>query len=182
MERWDDDDSRSIFHGGNSLVDDVCLQQQRRAENKGIRDYNLFGSHECTDVLARNSFAVANHLCLTHGFGNTNTCDIDQDSVMIQGSINRFKARQQLSYRWDQAGPDMGRGSFEADIDSRLKLPDDTSDIRTCDRVSEKDYRRFSPFSVNPHDDAQDPRHIILPGSRFGQMGRDVEILSHSEW
>jgi hypothetical protein len=108
------------------------------------------------------------------GFGVASSCVVDADSEMRNnGKMTNDRERVQLCTRWYTAVPDLGKGGLIPNIESRLKYGADTSDIRSCDRVTEKDFNRFIPLPACMAQSIQNPDNIVQKGPRGGEFTRD---------
>jgi hypothetical protein len=156
-----------VFELENNIGTDDCAIVNREYVNKSINDYNLYNMFFTSDCLADNAkmyeFANENpNLHYRDGYGVTNGCVVDMDSAMRNDSrITHDRTKIQLCSRWNLAVPDLGRGGLIPNIESRLRNGDDTSVIRVCDKVSEKDFDRFTPLTGCVAPSIQNPNHII---------------------
>jgi hypothetical protein len=83
------------------------------------------------------------------------------------------RVKTQLCVRWNKAVPDLGKGGLIPNVDSALKNGEDTSALRSCDKVSEKEFDRFIPLPGCLRNTIQDPKHIIMPFTRGGDITRN---------
>jgi hypothetical protein len=156
--------------------DDECFLATRDFQNKSIGDYMLFNSFvtaDCRKDKGQFDAFVANNPNLRYkdGFGYLNSCVVDKDSEVRNNSkFTNEKEKSQLCTRWYQAVPSLNKGGLVVNIDSRLKLAEDTSAIRDCQRLSERDFDRFVPLTPCLANSIQDPKHII-PSWTWGGIG-----------
>ena len=150
-----------VFDLENRLRADECSLNYDNLANRSIEDYYLFNMYptaacdnstqKLTDFMADNP-----NLRFRDGFGNVNKCTVDADSKIRNdpNTITHFRDRNQLCTRWYQAVPDFGRAGLVPNVESALKLAEDTSYIKDCDRVMEKQFDVFIPFNtcglINP--------------------------------
>ena len=168
------------FTEENRLGQDDCALLTRSLVNQSISDYRFFnnfftGSCEADDKNKMAEFMTNNpNLHYRDGYGNASSCVIDADSELRNnGKITNDRERVQLCTRWYTAVPDLGRGGLVPNIESRLKYGADTSDIRSCDRVTEKDFNRFIPLPPCLAQSIQNPDNIVQKGPRGGEFTRD---------
>lgn len=168
-----------VFELESKLHSDDCAIVNKELMNKSVNDYNLYNSFFTSDCKEDNSkmynFAFDNpNLHFRDGYGYTNACVVDADSVMRNDSkLTHDKSKIQLCARWDQAVPDLGRGGLIPNLESRLKNGEDTSMIRACNKVTEKDFDRFTPLVGCVAPTIQNSSHIILPFTRGGDITRN---------
>jgi len=153
-----------VFELENRLTTDQCASVTKELQNRSISDYMLFNMYptascdddnkadeELTKLVSDNP-----NLRYRDGYGVANACTVDEDSKMRENpsGLTHFRDKQQLCSRWHQAVPDYGRGGLLPNVESALKLSADTSFIRDCDRITEKQYDVFIPFNtcglINP--------------------------------
>lgn len=169
-----------VFDGENHLSQDECELIARLNANKSISDYTFFNNYftnECQEVIDKkmSEFVHANvNLRYKDGVGNTPSCVIDVDSELRNKFImTNYRDRSSLCTRWYTAVPNLGKGGLIPNIESRLKFNEDTSDIKDCDRVTEKNFDRFIPLPGCMADTIQNPEHIIEKWTRGGDFTRD---------
>lgn len=161
----------------NRLSDDKCAQINKELVNSSVNDrtlYNYYYTHDCKcsvmdDTLFDNNFTIKD------GFGFTNSCVVDLDSELrINTQLTHDKGKIQLCARSFEGGPNLNKGGFIPNIESRLRNGDNTSDIRACDIISEKSYIPLTFSHLMPCvASVQDPKHIVEPWTRGGDMTRD---------
>jgi hypothetical protein len=168
-----------VFELGTDLGSDKCAMVNKEFVNRSINDYNLYNMYFTSDCTGDNSkmsqFVSDNpNLRYKDGFGFTNSCVVDMDSALRNDSrLTHDKTKIQLCTRWNKAVPDLGKGGLIPNIESRLKNSEDTSVIRVCDRVAEKDFDRYTPLVGCVAPTIQNPEHIILPFTRGGDITRN---------
>ena len=168
------------FTEENRLGQDDCALLTRSLVNKSISDYRFFnnfftGSCEEGDKNKMSEFMTNNpNLHYRDGYGVASACVVDADSEMRNnGKMTNDRERVQLCTRWYTAVPDLGKGGLIPNIESRLKYGADTSDIRSCDRVTEKDFNRFIPLPPCIAQNVQNPDNIVQKWPRGGEFTRD---------
>jgi hypothetical protein len=150
-----------VFELENRLKSDDCAINSYNLQNRSIEDYRLFNMYptsacdastgQLTDFMAANP-----NLRFRDGFGNVNKCTVDADSKIRNDptKLTNFREKTQLCTRWYQAVPDFGHAGLVPNVESALKLGEDTSYIKDCDRVMEKQFDVFIPFNtcglINP--------------------------------
>lgn len=176
------------FINENRLTSDDCALLTKELQNRSINDYylyNAFFTSKCEDNSKLLDFMIENpNLTFRDGYGITNACGVEVDSELRNASkLTNFREKEQLCTRWYQAVPNIGKGGLIPNIESRLKYAEDTSDIKDCDILAEKDFDRFLPMIKCLEKNVQNPDNIILPFERGGKFTRDFvrqdEYLQH---
>lgn len=151
-----------VFELENRLRSDECANLTKELQNRSINEYALFNMYptaECdtTKNMMLTQFMVDNpNLTYRDGYGNANSCTVDQDSDIRNDpkQLTNFREKNQLCTRWYQAVPDYGHAGLIPNIESSLKYGADTSYIKSCDKVTEKSFDVFIPFNtcglINP--------------------------------
>lgn len=172
--------SYATFNEENQLSQDDCELLTKTLVNRSISDYRFFNNYftgTCSeeDQEKMTEFMVNNpNLRFKDGFGVSTACVIDNDSeVRNNGKLTNDRERNSLCTRWYTAVPDLGRGGLIPNVESKLKYSEDTSDIKDCDRVTEKDFNRFIPLPSCMASTIQNPENIIPKWTRGGEFTRD---------
>lgn len=144
-----------VFELENRLASDDCAMNTKNLQNRSIEDYYLFNMYPTAacdkNVDQLSQFMIDNpNLRYRDGFGNTNKCTVDADSKIRNdpNSLTNFREKVQLCSRWHQAVPDFGRAGLVPNVETALKFGEDTSYIKECDRVTEKQFDVFIPFNT----------------------------------
>uniref|UniRef100_A0A6C0BFK4 Uncharacterized protein n=1 Tax=viral metagenome TaxID=1070528 RepID=A0A6C0BFK4_9ZZZZ len=168
------------FDEENRLTQDDCALMTRSLVNKSISDYMFFNNYftaECKEEKQdkMQEFMTNNpNLRFKDGYGFTTPCVVDMDSEMRNNSkLTNPRERVSLCSRWYTAVPNLGRGGLVPNIESKLKYSGDTSAIKDCDRLTEKDFDRFIPLPSCMADNIQNPNNIIEKWTRGGDFTRD---------
>ncbi len=169
------------FELENKLTTDTCALLSKELQNKSINDYRLYNMYPTStcDNSEEMAVFVANNPNLRYrdGYGNVNACTVDDDSELRNNArMTNLREKEQLCTRWNHAGPDYGRGGLIPNVESKLKLSEDTSYIKDCDIVSEKAFNRFIPMVGCLRENIQNPANIVLPFERGGKMTRDYVL------
>lgn len=169
------------------LVDDECALVTREYQNRSIGDYMLYNSYvtsQCKkDKKEFDNFVSQNpNLRFKDGFGFLNGCVVDVDSELRNGAkFTNEREKSQLCTRWNQAVPSYNKGGLIVNVDTRMKFAEDTSAIRDCDRITEKDFNRFIPLTPCLAKTIQDPEHIVprfsWPGAATRNYVQDNQYL-----
>lgn len=160
------------------LVDDECALVTREYQNQSIGDYMLYNSYvtsQCKkDKKEFDNFVSQNpNIRFKDGFGFLNGCVVDTDSELRNGAkFTNEKTKSQLCTRWDQAVPSYNKGGLIVNVDSRMKLAEDTSALRDCDRLTEKDFNRFIPLTPCLAKSVQNPENIVPKWVNGGESTR----------
>ena len=167
----------TTFEEQNRLTQDRCALLTKELQNRSMTDYvlfNMYPTSTCATDELKEFLITHPNLRYRDGFGNVNACTVDDDSgLRNQAKMTNFREKEQLCTRWYQAGPNVGKGGLVPNVESRLKIAEDTSRIRECDIVAEKDFDRFTPMLGCLAGSIQNPENIILPFERGGSITRD---------
>jgi hypothetical protein len=164
------------------LADDDCALITKELQNQSIGDYNLYNSYmtaNCeTDKTHLDTFVAQNpNLRYKDGFGFLNGCVVDADSKLRNGALfTNDREKSQLCTRWHKAVPALSKGGLTVNVDSRLKFAEDTSAIRECDRLSERNFNRFVPMTPCLASSIQDPENIVPQWQWGGESTRQSFI------
>lgn len=165
----------------NRLNDDSCAMKNRSLANDSFIDnrlYNFYYNKDC-DCPVLDDIAMENNFTVREGYGYASACTIDADSQLrLNSSITHDRQRIQLCARTYQGVPNLNKGGLVPNIESRLKNPDDTSDIRNLDKVMEKGFDVFTPMIGCLADKIQNPTHII-PEWRWGGADTRQDMVSN---
>lgn len=146
----------------NKLTMDRCALAQKQNDNDVIYDYNTYNfflrGEDCKSVNEKLNCFAADHpnLRFREGYG-IGECVIDQDSRLRYEPLTHGRERQVLNARLFQAVPDIGRGGLVPNTDTFLKNGIDTTQIRQCDRLTERDFDRFYVLSECASEQARVP-------------------------
>lgn len=144
-----------VFELENRLKTDNCAMNTTNLQNRSIEDYYLYNMYPTADCDASvqnlTDFMIDNpNLHFKDGYGFANQCTVDMDSKfrMDPNSLTNFREKTQLCTRWHQAVPDFGHAGLVPNVETALKFGEDTSYIRDCDRIAEKQLDVFIPFNT----------------------------------
>lgn len=172
------------FDNMGRVADDSCALVTRELQNRSIGDYVLYNSYltsQCTQSRTKFDEYVATNPNLRYkdGYGFLNGCVVDADSTLRNGgSMTNDKTKSQLCARWSQAVPSYNKGGLVVNVDSRMKFAEDTSAIRDCQRLTEKNFDRFIPLTSCLAKSVQDPKHIV-PEWRWGGESTRTYVLEN---
>lgn len=175
-----------ILNHENRLSIDRCAQITKELQNKSVLDHsteNFYFTKDC-ECDAFTDFLFENNMVIKDGFGVATGCKIDVDSELrLNAQWTNEREKNQLCTRWHQGVPNLNKGGLIPNIETRLKNSDDTSDIRDCDRITERDFDRFIPLVGCMGREVQNPKHIVEPWVRGGLHTRNElranEYLEH---
>lgn len=157
------------------LYDDNCSLLTKEIQNKNINNYNLDNTYftkDC-DCSIYTNLLYDNNLVIKDGYGFSSGCVIDNDSQLRNNSKNtNQRERELLCPRSFQGVPNLNKGGFIPNIDSKLRNSDDTTDIKICDNITEKNFNRFQPPVNCLLNEIQNPDNIIYPWVRGGNDTR----------
>lgn len=175
---------KSLFENRTRLHEDECDVESKDLQNDNIYEYrmlNVFQTNKNTEkecVANMNKlrdFSVNNHMNIKDGIGFTNACHVDNDSeVRNKMQMTSDREKQQLITRMFQGGPNINKGGFEAETDSKMTQGDFSVRKDYCDILSEKSFDRFEPMKECMLKNVQNEKHLIPEWQWGGEGTRDV--------
>lgn len=171
-----------VFNQENRLTVDNCAQVTRELQNDSIQDrqlYNFYYTNDCKCPVL-DEFLFENNMTIKDGYGFTSGCSVDTDSdLRLNGKVTHDKARIQLCTRAELGVPNLNKGGFIPNIESRIRFGDDTSSIRSCGyKLAEVDFNRNVPLVGCLASTVQNPKYIIEDWTRGGDWTRN-DILTN---
>lgn len=172
------DQQNRKFFIDETLGNDKCAILTKDLQNKSQENYNLenfYYTKNCNPCSLTNNDFLLNNLNLhaKDGYGNVNNCTVDIDTELKLSQLVHPKGKDILCTRWDQAVPSLDMGGLIPNIESRLKSPEDTSSLRDCCPIVEKDFDRWIPLQQCYASQVQNPEHIVAPKNAFWSTTRD---------
>lgn len=174
---------KSVFEKQTRLRQDDCDKESQELQNDDAYKYNTFNTfttnknneQECkSNFKSLVDFSLDNYMNIRDGYGNTNACGIDNDSKVRNDFEMHDKGRQQLHTRVFVGGPNVNKGGFEPEVDSKLTQGTFVSRKETCDVLSEKSFDRFEPMREEILKSIQNPKNIVPEWTWGGEGTRDV--------
>lgn len=169
-----------FFDWENKISMDPCALLTKERENESIHDYrtyNFYQDGDCEESARRvQEFAMEYpNLRFRNGYGVASSCTIDDDSKLRYSSeVTHGPERRQYQTRSFQAVPAFNRGSCAPNTESFLINGLDTTPLRQCDRLAERNFDRFIPLlsCVEKHIEAS---ALALPKTHtIGENSRDM--------
>jgi hypothetical protein len=145
--------NQQVFNWENVLSQDECAKLAKSRENESISDYvmfNFFDMGDCEGKMKELQSVASEHpnLRFRNGYGVASSCVIDRDSeVRNNVDLTHGPEKQQLYVRNFHAVPDFSRGVCAPNTESLLINGLDTSHDRVCNRLMERDFNRFTPYT-----------------------------------
>ena len=165
-----------VYNHQNRLSIDDCAQMTRELQNRSVNDRvleNFYYTKDC-ECEALDEFSLENNMVIKDGYGNFSGCVIDKDSELrLRGVWTNEREKLQLCARWNQGVPNLNKGGLLPNVESLMKNGDDTSDIRNCDRITERNFNRFVPLVGCLASTVQNPNNIVEPWVRGGSHTRN---------
>ena len=164
-----------FYNDENRLSIDSCAQLARELQNTSINNRYLDNFYftkdcKCQDVLYENNMVIKD------GYGVSSGCVIDNDSELrLKGKWTNEREKVQLCTRWNQGVPNLNKGGLVPNLESIMQNGDDTSDIRNCDKITERDFDRFIPLVGCLASTVQNPKNIVEPWIRGGVHTRNEQ-------
>lgn len=156
---------------------DNCAIESVNEQNKRMEDYMLFNSYrgnalECSDDVKKiKEFMTENHMTIRDGYGFTNACRVDNDSMMRIDNNKINRDRNQIFTRTFQAVPDLSKGDMNVENESRIQQGEITFDDFQC---KGKPLDVFTPMLPCLRESIQNPDHLIESWTRGGDTTRDT--------
>lgn len=166
-----------LFDQEHRIGADACANDAKNKQNEMYNQYLAFNYFkECDGRENLQTFSTDNHMVYRDGFGSADTCTVNDDSMLRYGwEWTHIRNPQQLPKRVFTAIPDLSSGAFHADVESRLRLGEDTNTKKTCDPVSEVSTLDHSITPMLPCvKSVQDPQHIVPSWTWGGENTRDT--------
>jgi hypothetical protein len=183
---------KNIFEGRTQLYDDECAINAREYQNMSIHEYRLWNDYNyaCNSEGEKKlqQFSTTHpNLHYRNGVGMTTSCHVEKDSdLRLNAKITSEKARNQLFHRFYQNNPYLGKGKTVPNVESRLMQSEDTSKLKVCDRIAEKDFDRFIPLVQCVKDTVQNADTVVYPWTNGGDnsrlLMRDAQTLKECGW
>lgn len=138
----------SYYNWENRLSQDECAREARERENLAALSYNSWNSFDCADPKIQEFADKHPNLRFRRGYGNSDSCTIDNDSKMRLADITHGPEKRQFKIREFHAVPDLSRGCVAPVTESKLLSGQNTSRLFTdCAVLPEVNYDRFTPFT-----------------------------------
>lgn len=156
---------------------DDCAIESVNEQNKRMEDYMLFNSYrgnalQCSDDVKKiKEFMAENHMTIRDGYGFTNACRVDNDSIMRIDSNKINRDRNQIFTRTFQAVPDLSKGDMNVENESKIQQGEITFDDFQCHG---KPLDVFTPMLPCLRESVQNPEHLIESWTRGGDTTRDT--------
>ena len=168
------------FDKQHRIGNDECWKTAQQTQSDKIENYYLFNPYktnvenckEKEDTLRE--FMSENHMNYKEGYGNTNSCHVDDDTKLRNNSeITHGKCKNQLSTRLFTSGPDLSVGGFEPILESRITQGESTFIDKACESYRGKGFNTMTPMLSCLEKEVQNPEHIIPTWVRGGESTRD---------
>jgi hypothetical protein len=170
-----------LFENHHRLGEDSCYLESQNAQSDKIMSYKLFNPYKTnvenceSKIYDLQNFVIENpNLHIKEGFGFTNACLVDQDSMLRnKAEMTNFKCKSQLATRVFPGGPHLNKSGFESVLDSRLTQGElNASKRKACELYNEKGFDVFTPLIPCLQNTIQDVNHIVPNWTRGGDHTR----------
>jgi len=168
------------FDKQHRLGSDECWKNAQNTQSGKIENYYLYNPYktnvqDCSDNEdTLREFMAENHMNYREGYGNANSCHIDDDTKLRNNSkITHGKCKNQLSTRLFTSGPDLSVGGFEPLLESRITQGENTSLDKPCESYRGKGFDTMTPMLSCLASEVQNPDHIVPIWVRGGESTRD---------
>lgn len=164
------------FENENRVGSDSCAQiaedtQNSKIQNYMLYNYQLVNTEKCNNKDEVKQFMVENHMRIKDGYGQTNSCFIDDNtSVRYTDNVDK-KQNTQLFSRTFQAVPDLRKGDVNTEVEDVVIQGETTYNDFECHG---KTLDVFTPMIGCLKESVQNPNHIIPPWTWGGEPTRDT--------
>lgn len=165
------------FDNTSRQVNDECAINARDYQNSSMNEYHLWNNYKmkCDPDFEKKleEFSLNHHnLRYRNGYGYTTGCHVDNDTELrVNGKITNEKAKTQLFHRFYQGPANLSKGVVVPNLESRLTQGEDTTQLRECYKISEKDFNRFVPM-LPCVEKVQKVKHVVPEWTRGGDNSR----------
>ncbi len=157
----------------NKTTVDDCAQVTREYQNMSMNRYFVDNFRPC-ECRPTPEYQLENNMVIKDGYGYASGCAVDQDSELrLNSKLTNGRHRVNSCIRWNQGLPNLNKGGLVPNIDTTFKNGQDTSYIRNCDRIVEKDFKRFIPLTGCLAKTIQNSDFIVEPWVRGGTETRN---------
>ena len=162
-------------HLDNRMGLDDCALAANEKQNKKIDDYHLYNPRvDCTDRKFMD-IAACNNMVPNNGYGYSDSCNIDNDSRLRNGS--ELTAKNTLNQKYRKCGAN-NSPDCEDDVrslENRMRRGNDFG-LKRCDTVSEASTLdlQLTPMVKCLKDNIQNPNHIVPTWTWGGEPTRDA--------
>lgn len=164
------------FMWENKLSMDRCALAQKQKDSEFMYDYNTYNYFlnglDCKTKYDEMKCFAADYpnLRFREGYG-INECTIDADSQLKHEPPTHGREKQSLNTRLFQAVPNFGRGGLVPNTETYLKNGMDTTQLRQCDRLTERNFDRFLVLSECDTEQAKVP-FLLSAGADSRELWR----------
>ena len=159
---------------------DSCAMTARDEQNEAFNAYSGFHTFkavedDASDVM-RSKISAENGLRYNNGYGVASSGVIDDDSrIRYDSKWTNDRTRQQLNKRVFTGVPNLSRGGLIANLESQLRIGDDTQTPASCDTLAEVSLfdHHITPLTPCLKKNVQNPTHIIPEWQWGGEPTRD---------
>lgn len=158
----------------NRMGLDDCALAANEKQNKRIDDYYLYNPRlDCNDKEYMN-IAACNNMVPNNGFGNSDSCNIDNDSRLRNGGELTDKKYLNQTFRKCGANKFDDCEDDVRSIENRMRRGNDYG-LKRCDTLSEASTLdlQFIPMVKCLKDNIQNPNHIVPTWIWGGEPTRD---------
>jgi hypothetical protein len=165
-----------LWDADNRLADDKCAILARLRDNDSLLEYRFYDPYgrcktPCQDRKRMLANFAAHHpnLHFWDGYGIA-PCDVEGEGQLNHASAwTNAKERQHLPKRVFTSAPNLARGIIQPNTESVLISGEDTSSLRECGRLAERDFDRFVPGVQ-----VQCVEHTVPSWTWGGDSSRDI--------
>lgn len=150
---------------------DTIVKQTRESVGPGLYKTNYMGECACEIPDPQNVAMQYPTMIARDGYGWTSKdgCNIANDSELRLGrTITAYKGPKSLKTRVFAGGPDLRRGVYYPDVESKIRPGETTTMGRSVNVLSGVSINRFTPMLESLAQTIQNPNHIIPEDARDG--------------
>lgn len=147
------------------------MQSTKESMEPGMYQTNYMGECGC-EIPQAESVAMSYPTMLArdgYGWTSKDGCNIHEDSEMRLGQrITAYKGPKSLRTRVFAGGPNLQRGVYYADVESKIRPGETTTAGRSVNVLSGVSINRFVPMLESLAQTIQNPQHIIPEDAHDG--------------
>ena len=150
---------------------DSIMKETKQSIGPGLYQTNYMGECACEIPDPQNVAMTYPTMLARDGYGWTSKdgCNIGNDSDLRLGQkITSYKGPKSLKTRVFAGGPNLARGEYYPDVESKIRGGETTTMGRSMNVLSGVSINRFTPMLESLAQTIQNPQHIIPEDAKDG--------------
>lgn len=166
-------EKKDVWHGQSRIHYDKDTVEKQTLESMGPGLYqtNFMGECQC-EIPNPQEVAMSYPAMLArdgHGWTSKDGCNIQNDSdIRLGQKITAYKGPKSVKTRVFVGGPNLGRGEYYPDVESKIRPGESTAMGRSVNVLSGVSINRFTPMLESIAQTIQNPQHIIPEDAKDG--------------